>query len=100
MKEQININPETSRERLSQALEQQRLDDAQAEAEADAAMQLYKTEQAVNRAETSLLIAELYQRGVKIEDIFGRYYEFEAASDGRSMDIEDAVLAGLYKEGE
>jgi len=98
MKEQININPETSRERLSQALEQQRLDDAQAEA--DAAMQLYETEQAVNRAETSLLIAELYQRGVKIEDIFGRYYEFEAASDGRSMDIEDAVLAGLYKEGE
>ena len=98
MKEQININPETSRERLSQALEQQRLDDAQAEA--DAAMQLYEIEQAVNRAETSLLIAELYQRGVKIEDIFGRYYEFEAASDGRSMDIEDAVLAGLYKEGE
>ena len=41
------------------------------------------------------LIHELHRRGVTITDIYGRYYEIEAASDGRTMTPEEAVLAGV-----
>lgn len=49
----------------------------------------------LGRFDNQMLITELYSRGVSIKDIFGRYYEFEAAGDGRTMDIEDAELAGV-----
>lgn len=59
--------------------------------------------------ETETLIATLYIRGVSIEDIFGRYYEYEAHADARDdelfgndeegqhgrLTVGDAELAGL-----
>lgn len=47
--------------------------------------------------DTQMLVTELYARGVSIKDIFGRYYEFEAAGDARTMDVEDAELAGVIQ---
>lgn len=47
-----------------------------------------------NDIDSQLMIMELYQRGVTIRDIFGAYYEIEAANDGRSLTVEDAELSG------
>jgi hypothetical protein len=45
-----------------------------------------------------VLIATLYIRGVSIEDIFGKYYEFdEHASHAPRLTVGDVELAGLAK---
>lgn len=49
----------------------------------------------LSRFENQDLITELYTRGVSIKTIFGRYYEFEEAGNGRTMAVEDAELAGV-----
>ena len=63
--------------------------------EAEKAMKKNDIEKSIKESESVYLIEELYLRGVTIKEIFGRYYEFEAASDGRTMDVEDAELAGM-----
>lgn len=52
-------------------------------------------------ADTAAVIAELYNRGVELRDIFGRYYEFdEMGSHGGSvlLTVEDAQL--VYGAGD
>lgn len=36
---------------------------------------------------TDMLIAELYHRGISVEDIFGQYYAMEAIRDARDDEI-------------
>lgn len=48
----------------------------------------------LEHVDTSLLISELYARGVPISRVFGLYYEIEQAYNGRTMTVEDAILAG------
>lgn len=48
----------------------------------------------LEHVDTSILVLELYMRGVPITNIFGRYYEFEQAVDGRTLTLEDAITAG------
>lgn len=50
-------------------------------------------EVAVKRLSNDTLIHELWERGVSIKTIFAKYYEREAAEDGRRMTVEDAALA-------
>ena len=57
----------------------------------------------LEHVDTSLLIAEMYARGVPISHIFGLYYAMEEAGNARTMTVEDAILAGFdgkeIKEG-
>lgn len=85
--------PTTSADRLMQAIEEDKI--AQRNADAEAAQEQYHIATAVNKADNLTLIRELYERGVSIKDIFGRYFEFDAASDAQSLDVEDVRLAGL-----
>lgn len=48
----------------------------------------------LEHVDTTLLVQELYARGVPISRVFGLYYEIEEASNGRTMTVEDAILAG------
>jgi hypothetical protein len=50
------------------------------------------------RLDSDVMINELYERGVTIRDIFGKFYEREAAADARTMLIEDAELSGVIVE--
>lgn len=59
----------------------------------------YEREKALKTADSSELIATLYNRGVSIKTIFGQYYEMEEADNARTMDVEDAVLAGAVDDG-
>lgn len=48
----------------------------------------------LEHVDTTMLITELYARGVPISRVFGLYYEIEEAYNGRTMTVEDAILAG------
>lgn len=63
--------------------------------EEDDAWMAYVKDTEIAQADNVRLIKELYDRGVTIRDIFGRYYEFEEAGNGRTMTVEDVLLAGL-----
>jgi len=51
----------------------------------------------LSKLDSAYLIEELYLRGVSVRDIYGRYYEFEVASNARTMTKEDAELAGVIE---
>lgn len=41
----------------------------------------------LKRVRTDMLIAELHQRGITVEDIFGQYYAMEAIADTKDDEI-------------
>lgn len=82
---------ETASDRLMTALEEQEAFDAMKKAE---------DEQVIRDADTLGLVRALYDRGTTIKQIFGLYYEFEEAGNARTMDVEDAQLAGHDGKGE
>ena len=47
------------------------------------------------RIDTDILVNELWERGITIRDIFGKYYEREEAGHAHSLTVEDARLAGM-----
>lgn len=71
-----------------------KLIDALHSQEAEDAQERMSNESGAEKVDTRVLAKILYDRGVKIEDIFAVYYELEEAGNGRSMDVEDARLAG------
>ena len=76
--------------------------DAVRSQEAEDAQERMSNESSAEKVDTRVLAKILYDRGVKIEDIFAVYYELEEAGNGRSMDVEDAILAGkggTHQEG-
>lgn len=58
----------------------------------------YETERALQEAEVAVIVKALYDRNIPFSYIFGRYYEFEEAGNGRMMTVEDAQLAGYDGE--
>ena len=59
------------------------------------AQEQYDEERALANADSSTLIDELIKRGVSFSTVWGRYYEHEEASNGRSLTVGDARLAVL-----
>ena len=56
-------------------------------------LQLAEQEYYITKVDTPILVKELWERGVSVKDVFGYYYQWEAAEDGRKMTVEDAELA-------
>lgn len=80
-----------ARDALLNALETQQAIDAHEQ---------WVAEGLVEKVGSELLIKELYDRGVSVKDIFGRYYEFDEINSAQTLDVEDARLAGHGGEPE
>ena len=71
---------------------QQLLLEAIEENEAADALEAIEAERHIEKADSRILMKALYERGVKLKDIFGAYYELEAMADARTIDVEDTLL--------
>lgn len=48
----------------------------------------------LEHVDSHLLMAELYARNISVRHVFGFYYQLEEMVNGRTMTVEDAILAG------